>query len=544
MKQKDKTELVSDQDKEIHTAKESFKEKELREIQEEQEAAKSLKSGSGKWKIVLLVTGILLLIVYCIPVFYFKNRFYGDSYINGESYSYMMAAESEQKLKSYLDHYELVVTGRDGLTATLRGVDTDLKVILDTDVSDLIDSQNTYLWFIEIFKSHRYSIESRVEYDGAKLQKQVDGLVFFESASQTKPGDAYISDYIPEQRAYVIMPEIQGSKLQNEAKVEIVEAFRQLEKSLDLDKANLYVEPMITATDAKLVARTEALNQIVGTTVTYTFGDNREVLDGDLIHEWIRMSGDELDLDQEAMAEYVKNLADMYNTYGKKRTFVTVDGLELQLKGGAFGWKIDQEAELELLYEQIKEGLTVEREPEFSDRGVEFGEVNDIGNTYIEINLSKQHLYVFQDGEITLESDFVSGNVATDCTTPPGVFAIRGKTTETVLRGSTKNGDSWETPVHFWMPFNGGIGLHDATWRRRFGGDIYLTNGSHGCINLPKSKATKIYDIVYRGMPVICYYEGETPKAPPTMSDQDGNVTDVKVEEPTYVEVGEHPQGE
>ena len=63
----------------------------------------------------------------------------------------------------------------------------------------------------------------------------------------------------------------------------------------------------------------------------------------------------------------------------------------------------------------------------------------------------------------------------------------------------------YETPVSYWMPFNGGIGFHDANWRSKFGGAIYQTSGSHGCVNLPPAKAAALYDLVYTGIPVICY---------------------------------------
>ena len=70
---------------------------------------------------------------------------------------------------------------------------------------------------------------------------------------------------------------------------------------------------------------------------------------------------------------------------------------------------------------------------------------------------------------------------------------------------ATLNGDNYSTPVNYWMPFNGNVGLHDATWRKSFGGDIYLTSGSHGCVNLPFDKAREIYNIVDKTMPIIVY---------------------------------------
>ena len=66
-------------------------------------------------------------------------------------------------------------------------------------------------------------------------------------------------------------------------------------------------------------------------------------------------------------------------------------------------------------------------------------------------------------------------------------------------------GDDYETPVKYWMPFNGGEGFHDATWRGRFGGAIYRGGGSHGCVNMPYSAAEKLFSMIAPGTPVIVY---------------------------------------
>ena len=118
-------------------------------------------------------------------------------------------------------------------------------------------------------------------------------------------------------------------------------------------------------------------------------------------------------------------------------------------------------------------------------------------------------MYFYYQGELFLETDFVSGDVATGHATPEGIFAVTYKQKNRVLRGP-----DYESFVYYWMPFYGGYGMHDATWRRTFGGSIYLNNGSHGCVNLPKKIAAKIYDCVETGFPVICYYypQGKNPK--------------------------------
>ena len=76
-----------------------------------------------------------------------------------------------------------------------------------------------------------------------------------------------------------------------------------------------------------------------------------------------------------------------------------------------------------------------------------------------------------------------------------------------ILRGDKlPNGRySYQSHVDYWMPFNGGIGPHDASWRDTFGGDIYINSGSHGCINLPLEAAEKIYGIINNEMPIIVY---------------------------------------
>ena len=126
----------------------------------------------------------------------------------------------------------------------------------------------------------------------------------------------------------------------------------------------------------------------------------------------------------------------------------------------------------------------------------------------MEADMNNQHLYLYQDGNLVLETDFVSGTMVSswDCVTPEGVFGLLYKTTDAVLRGET-----YTTPVKYWMPFYGNYGMHDANWRGAFGGDIFITNGSHGCINLPPSMAAQIYQYVSKGFPVVCYYSQGIP---------------------------------
>ena len=134
---------------------------------------------------------------------------------------------------------------------------------------------------------------------------------------------------------------------------------------------------------------------------------------------------------------------------------------------------------------------------------------NDIGSTYIEVDMTDQHMYYYQGGSIIFDSDIVSGDIRyDDRATPPGIFTLYYKKSPDVLRGEKKPDGTYEyeTPVTYWMPFNGGIGFHDATWQDYFGGDRYTYAGSHGCINMPLDAAATLYSIIDTNVPIVCFY--------------------------------------
>ena len=179
----------------------------------------------------------------------------------------------------------------------------------------------------------------------------------------------------------------------------------------------------------------------------------------------------------------------------------------MEITKGDYGWRMNRADTTEELIAAVKEGGSHEMTPlwlqEANSRSSQ-----DWGNTYVEINLSAQHLYFYKDGALVVESDFVSGNMSKGYDTPGGIYSLKYKQSPAVLRGDIQPDGSYgyESPVTYWMPFNGGVGMHDASWRSTFGGNIYLSNGSHGCINLPISAAKKIYENISSGTPVICFY--------------------------------------
>ena len=213
---------------------------------------------------------------------------------------------------------------------------------------------------------------------------------------------------------------------------------------------------------------------------------------------------------QQHIRDYVQTLGEKYNTIGTKRTLTsTYTGEPVTVSGiGSYGYLIDIRGERAQLLKDIQSHGNIEREPIYAKRGKAYGE-NDIGNTYVELDLSAQHLWYYKDGAVLMESDFVSGTYNDKSRrTPSGVYSLAYKQRNQVLRPAPNPDGTYdyESPVSYWMPFNGGIGLHDANWRGRFGGNIYRNSGSHGCINLPVSFAGKFYESIEAGCPIVCFY--------------------------------------
>lgn len=167
---------------------------------------------------------------------------------------------------------------------------------------------------------------------------------------------------------------------------------------------------------------------------------------------------------EHCISTYVADLADRHDTVGTIRDFTTSTGSVIKAGDGNYGWEIDQEAECQQLMEEILSGRQVVRGPNYSSTAMQPGP-EDIGNTYIEVDLADQHMYVYREGTLVLESDIVSGDPdQTEKETPTGVFHMYGKSQNEILRGKLQmNGEyEYETPVQYWIPFNGGVGFHDA----------------------------------------------------------------------------------
>lgn len=97
--------------------------------------------------------------------------------------------------------------------------------------------------------------------------------------------------------------------------------------------------------------------------------------------------------------------------------------------------------------------------------------------------------------------------------TPSGIYSVTYKDHTYENHQVQLVGENYTSKVDYFIPFNGNIGFHDASWRRVFGGTFYKYKGSHGCVNLPYHMAVSIYDNMEKGYPVIVYEDPNVPSA-------------------------------
>ena len=431
----------------------------------------------------------------------YQETFMPNTTINGIDVAGKSVGEVKAMVEAELAGYELKIVERTGAEEVITREEIGLHTEFAGGLEQILEIQEPTMWIKSLWTEVEYRMKTMLVYDEALLAERVMALSCMDESRMEEPQDAYLSGYQFDTNCYEIIPETQGTELVKDAVLEAVShAVMNLQEEVDLNAAGCYTKPAIDAENVQLTALADALNHYAGAVVTHRFGELEEVLDGDTIHQWLTIYGQTVTLDESKPAEYVKNLAKKYNTAYEKRPFLTTYGDVVTIPNGSYGWRMDQAKETEAVLAAVKDGVILTREPEWLQEGASHG-AYDYGDTYVEVNLTGQHLFFYKHGELLVECDFVSGNASRKWGTPAGIHPITYKE-----RNATLRGENYATPVSYWMPFNGNIGLHDADWRGSFGGAIYKTNGSHGCVNLPPAAAKIIYENIAKGDPVICYH--------------------------------------
>lgn len=539
-------------------------EKDLTPNQEEVQPA------AGKKKKAILITALIIFCVLGIGLgcylyygYQHKDEFFKGTFINDVDVSGMTVEQVEDVLAESASAYAITVTTKEDETATITAADIDYQYQINDAVKKMHDTQVWWKWGFAYLASGKDKSGNTVPivYDKEKLESVADGWSFMNKTNQIAPVDA---ELVYENGQYVVTEHVDGNTIDKDVFLDaLTAAVDNGAAELTVEEAEAYVLPKVTSDDPVLNDNAKTLNEEANFNISYSMPDgSTKAIDKDVLLTW--MSMDEAGRyyrDEEVIQKKVKEFVTELNTAVEacNESDVTFTSgnpnnqREVTVPCYISGtWALDVEAETAKLTEEVASRTTTTREPVYSARRFEGDGL--LGDTYVEIDLSAQHLWYYEDGEVKLDSDIVSGTYTNPSRrTPGGIYDLDYKQEDRTLRGQKKQvvtevqvpvevvvpgtdpvldeqGNviqegtppttviemkteqkieekyEYESFVDYWMPFNGGIGMHDASWRGSFGGSIYKYSGSHGCINMPASKAKALYGMIETNCVVVCYY--------------------------------------
>lgn len=466
-----------------------------------------------------LITIILLSIVflaaagYLIVSGYYMSRFLCGTYINGKDMRAMGIEEANDYLvdayKSGVDYNNvtLIFEGINGYTESLKGSEISLRADMTEELDKIMKSQKPYEWLVYAMYPFQYDVIPDVTFDKEALMADIDN---FECVRKQREQINPIVEIRKEKNGYSLYDEIEDRPDTDKIFDKALAALDDIDTTVvKIDIRDCYIKHSIPDKYTEVVELYDKIDRVAKSSITYEDSPIKFKLDGSQAVSWLETDSDgipvlgengDLIFDSEKLEKYTETLAGIFDTSGGTFDWIKPNGEKVTLDNNMQGYVVDKEAEADKIKETMLRGGNLTRVPIYSSKGKGRGR-DAIGKTYIEVDMSAQKLYYYVNGRLELQSDVVTGNLARGNGTPAKLCDVYFK-----QRNRTLRGPNYATFVNYWMAVSGHIGIHDATWRSKFGGDIYKTAGSHGCVNVPKSFAAKLYDVVEIGTPVIMYY--------------------------------------
>ncbi|WP_178623441.1 peptidoglycan binding domain-containing protein [Frisingicoccus sp.] len=458
----------------------------------------------NKKKIILIVLGCVFAFLaagYVGVSVYFSRVFYPHTFINGIEVSNDSPEEVKAALEQTMENYEMDVVTIEGTTEVLNGKDFDFNYNFD-EVDRLKEKEMGWYWPVRLFSRTDYEVEALYEWNTEKLNEKIDALQCL-TQEMTPPSNASLTI---DENGLNLVEEVKGNTLKkDEVRSAIAAAMEKGDTELDLEAAGCYEAPEVTMESPEIQDELKKVDELCQAEITYNFHGNEEKIGKEQIRNWVRRDGDgKLYVSRDGAYNYLCELANKYDTVNSYRSFWSSRGYEITLDPGTYGWGTDVDTEINLLMEDINNKRKASRDPAYymtPYNNLDPNSPDDIGFTYVEIDLSGQYMWFYKNGEVFVSTPITSGTMSTGHGTPSGVYFINCRQQNTILVG-----EDYRTPVNFWMQVVGGVGIHDSLWRSVYGGTEYLNAGSHGCINTPYDACSSIFWNIEVGTPVIMYY--------------------------------------
>lgn len=465
-------------------------------------------------KIAAIVAGSLagaVALAYAVGFAVFSFMFFPNTTAGGNDISMKSTEDVAAMLEQDAANYDFTVEGA-GISLSMTAAEAGIAYDTDAVISDLRSQVRAWAWPYEVFMTHDYSSCLAVEYENTALSDALTAAAEEVNATATPPTDATIG-YDAETDGFAVVPEQYGTQIDTAKLIEYVaEQNDMLVESIVLGEEVL-VEAEIKQDDQRLADAAARANAYMVSRVDFMIaGEVAVSLNPESMSTWIVMDDQfQVTLSEELKAAWIEQTVEACTTVGNERVYTRPDGKEVTVSGGDYGWIVDGEAFVKLVEEAVVSGQQGQVDMPVKQEAQAWGGIGgaDWGKRYVDVDLAEQHARFYDvDGNLIWESDIVSGGPGASRATPSGVWDLNTNNGYAMLVGRNSDGSiDYETPVNYWMPFKGqSIGLHDANWRSTFGGNIYTYNGSHGCVNLPVSKARELHELIEVGDVVISHW--------------------------------------
>ena len=458
--------------------------------------------------IILCIILVSLMGTYIGLAIYYHNAFPYGTWINGVYCTGRSIQDVNDELRQGFVYDGLTVYDREGKSYFISANEIDYQFDFVKALEVYHKQQNAWMWVDSLFQGEKTELEPIVSYDREKLEQILNRIPFLltENEQSEKTREVAI---IRTNHGYELLNERTDILWGDEAKRVINTAIEQSRGEVSLAVEGCYHDLALTAQMQDTIRLWEQVEDFQQCGIVYQMGEEQVPVDASVVCDWLELEEDgsfaldeagRIKMREDAIREFIDTLADQYDTVGASRQFRATRGDLVTVEGGIYGNKIDRDAETAYLTDAFMSHRQEIREPEYIQTAWVQGS-NDIGDTYVEVDMGEQMMYYYVEGVQQIATPIVTGNTSRRMGTPSGVNYVYLKQTDRILRGP-----GYASHVDFWLPVKGNIGIHDASWRSKYGGTIYQTNGSHGCINTPRDAMVQLYESVEVGTPVVMFY--------------------------------------
>lgn len=440
---------------------------------------------------VILIVFLSVSVLYASLTIYYKTHFIPGTNFGSINISGMTVAKADEIIKEHFNNQSIKITLKGETLKELPRKDFIDNTAINDNLKEQLKKQNSFAWPFGFFKHQDINFEKV-----SNKQNSSQPLSSWLEQYNNNKIDATNANIKYENGDFIITEAKEGTKLDiNKATQKILDAVTNNKETVNLD--DCFVQPTIKQDSSDLQKKLTEIKKIANIKATYKFNNEEVSIPKEEIASWLSIDKDgNISVDQDKVQSYLKELGDEYNTAGHNIKFHSTNQGEVSVPCETYSWSINTKVESKKLAQQILKGEDFTRTP--AVLGSASPEGNFIGSTYIEVDKSAQHMWLYKDGNAVISTDIVTGKPGQE--TPVGVFYVWNKE-----RNATLRGQDYASPVSYWMPIDWtGVGIHDSDWQTAYGGTRWRDGyGSHGCINTPPTVMANLYENTPVGTPVI-----------------------------------------